>query len=196
MDSDHPTTTYRLPDDLGGWPVRVVDVWAMGMDVRAFITEGPYKDSWITLRPRKLVAVAPPLPPEPPAGSVVRALMPDEDEPWIFERANNSWGDGGWYNTGQTKRYVWAALCQRGTPVLLVPDPFHSAPKLPWRAPCATNQDGSLVVCEPDGSDVPVVIPGHQTVYLNAVQAQDAARALWVAAAALRATTESARESR
>ncbi len=176
--------TYRLPDDLGGWPVRIIDDGerAMGQGYRVVITEGPYQGSLIILDHKvKLVAVAPPLPDEPPVGSVMRALLPDEDdededEPAAVERTKR-----GWFATGSASSLEWAELCQRGAPVLLVPDPFRDAPELPYEH---TDDDGDWARIELTASGARLTCQGTDGQVVEVF----VARAF--ALAALRATTK------
>ncbi len=156
-------TTYRLPDDLGGWPVETSGPTGN----RTVIADGPHKGVVLAFPRSGLVAVAPPLPDEPPVGSVVRALMSGEDEPWMFERTPAIGGTTGWYTTSDETPYEWADLCKCGTPVLLVPDPVRDAPELPYehtdvdgdRARIELTASGARLTCQgTDGQIVAVFV--------------------------------------
>jgi hypothetical protein len=113
-------SNYKLPDILGGGVVNVLHGMAREDDlVDCVLSDG----SHLALPQRRLTKIEDPLPEEPPVGSVVRAQLVDEDRPWVWERSMDHHNGSGWYMAGADSTFEWAALCTRGTPVLLAPAP-------------------------------------------------------------------------
>jgi hypothetical protein len=121
---------YIMPGPQGGQelePIRLDDggwdffKWPLGSNLSAELR-----------LPARLATPA--LPEEPPYGTVVRALITNEDEPWVFERLSmtNRTDGKNWGAAGRDEAYGWADLNVRGTPVRLVPDPFAEPVELPW----------------------------------------------------------------
>lgn len=119
-------TRYRLPDALGGGEIEAEEMWGGCAGGRPeYLVAG----SRITITMPEgtpMEAVAPPLPPEPPVGTVVLVGM-------VFEQVLRRY-EHGWAGPGDERgEYAtWAEVCSLGTPVLLVPDPLAGAPELPW----------------------------------------------------------------
>lgn len=87
--------------------------------------------------PRKvLTEVKPPLPPEPPVGSVVLVGADpahDARSGLVSGLVSRRYG-AGWSTPGDDSGEfaTWTEVCDGGPPVLLVPDPLAEAPELPW----------------------------------------------------------------
>ena len=177
-------TRYKLPDELGGAEVKVLHGMAHVSDDGGDHKVDVVIDGLGTLcmPARWLTEVEEPLPEEPPIGSVVRAQLVDEDEPWAWERSTDHHNGPGWYMAGADSTFEWAALCKRGTPVLLVPAPE------PVELPCEIKgiTDGTSAIATLDRGNSPllqVLNNGHCAgVLLRAETCRDMARALWTAA--------------
>jgi hypothetical protein len=164
---------YRLPEELVG-----VDYAASSIQggVATFEIPGVGR---VMLPAESLTEVAPPLPPEPPVGSVVRAQAPGRESGgrWVFEHTD----DGVWYTTAHDRPYEWRDL-RAGAPVLLVPDPFGEPVELPWRCNGVEVQQtrsdtgpGHLVHVSTKGAS-------YGFDHLPPDRAREMARALWAAA--------------
>ena len=169
-------SSYKLPDILGGGVVKVLHGMAREDDlVDCVLSDG----SHLVLPLRRLTKVEDPLPEEPPVGSVVRAQLVDEDEPWMWQRTTPTIGYGaGWYAAGLGMCFEWAALCTRGTPVLLVPAP--EPVELPWRG--ESNGTRPIAVTQRSINTVRVDVGRDEGFNIEAATARDMARALWTAA--------------
>jgi hypothetical protein len=119
---------YKLPEALGGGEFDDAGDWTIG--TVAFRFDGI--EGLVYLPRALLTEVRPPLPEEPPVGTVVRALLPDEDEQWVFERLGRRTDGKDWGAAGRDEAFAWADLNVRATPVVLVPDPFAEPVALPW----------------------------------------------------------------
>lgn len=176
-------TRYRLPDALGGGECTIKDKdQRYGPDryVRATVGEG---DEAITVDLLRglLTEVKAPLPEEPPVGAIV---MVDGEAVQHFDEPYE--GKFDWASVGSPKRLSWVQLCDLalpGTPTRLVPDPFAEPVTLPLRLICAASQGEVLEIANPDtDSQIPVLVHGRGTVWLDADQARTAAGALMAAA--------------
>jgi hypothetical protein len=117
---------YRLPEALGGGEYdehrRPDGSMEAPVGNVAFLENG----CLFTVALALLAKVEPPLPPEPPHGSIVR-VSPGGG---VFERGA---GDV-WFRReiNSNLGYDWGHLCGEGAPVRLVPDPAAGV-ELPWR---------------------------------------------------------------
>ena len=118
---------YKLPKELGEG------------EYEAMFDSGVSASTALNVNGRKVIVptdmltpVKPPLPEEPPVGTVARALLTDEDEPWVFERLGKRTDGKDWGAAGRDEVYAWADLNVRATPVVMVPDPFAEPVELPW----------------------------------------------------------------
>ena len=166
---------YRLPDALGGEEMDDLEEAGAPIGTVAFILEGHL----VCVARGLLTEVEPPLPPEPPVGSVVRAQAPGRESGgrWVFEHTD----DGVWYTTAHDRPYEWRDL-RAGAPVLLVPDPFGEPVELPWRCNGVEVQQtrsdtgpGHLVHVSTKGAS-------YGFDHLPPDRAREMARALWAAA--------------
>lgn len=176
------TTRYRLPEILGGaecvfhskgyqdgcWIVELVDT-VPGMRLE--------------LESTALVAVAPPLPPQPPLWATVVV-----GEHQIFQHQPRG-SVSGYSVPGHPEDYTWAEVCSGGTPVPLVPAP--EPVELPWSAPYRDGVIGIEVFIKdaaPDceGGTARVGVLGKD-IGITWAEAREMARALWTAADAAEA---------
>lgn len=120
------STRYRLPD---------------GTEVPPAIVTGPKPDFHVWIEHPTLGSISvdsalvsevkPPLPPEPPNGTVlsngIDAFIRCDDE--------NNPGEGAWYCTGDKQIWTWAEVAPTIDPGYrsYVPDPAADAPELPWK---------------------------------------------------------------
>lgn len=122
-------TLYKLPDWLGGHKCQALNENGQGVLVEIDQYEGQR-----IIVPRDLLTeVKPPLPPEPPDGTVygngadawIRCDGPEVDQP------------GRWWLTGSDVPDRWAdhvgPLVSKPGWRRYVPDPADDAPELPWR---------------------------------------------------------------
>lgn len=120
-------TSYRLPDDLGGYPCTLIRRNVPTNDMWEFVVDRGHDSFPICLPPTVVVEVEPPLPAEPPRDAV------------MVDRNGRVWlcGSHGWFaarHHGETVFTPWAELCGAEGPLTqLVPDPVASAPELPFR---------------------------------------------------------------
>jgi len=174
---------YKLPESLGGGEYETVDATGAIASCEAFIVDG----HTVLVHRALLTEVKAPLPEEPPYGTVVRTLIRDEDEPWVFERLSMSDRTDGknWGAAGRDEAYAWADLNVRAAPIILVPDPFAEPVELPWE-----RKGTPYVFIATDGGTGylgltigPSEITSHG-YSLDADEARDMARALMAAAEA------------
>lgn len=171
---------FKLPAplDVVDCVVEDADQW-YGPDryVRATVGEGAAAFV-IDINPKLLTEVKPPLPEEPPIGSVV---LDDDGHAWQrFARAVGDPRTSEWFSAGEAADEDWAGLNAYGPLTRLVPDPFAEPIGLPW----TTGPVG--VGYEPFGlgggpHKVAVSVRGEQA-NVTAMVARDMARALWAAA--------------
>ncbi len=175
-------TTYRLPEALGGGEMESDEGLGDGTVRNPSLIGFCIDDHWFWVAEGLLTKVAPPLPEEPPVGSVVRAhfRLPGDDadleDPWVFEHSADT-RENHWYGAGLGEGFTWAAVCALGTPVLLIPDPFAEPVELPWELPVY----GDTLTVAVDGIGVGL---GYSDGVgrLTTGDARVAARALWTAA--------------
>lgn len=112
-----PMTTYRLPDVLGGAEFELSHhTRSSGM------AYGRAAGLTVAVPFDVLVEVEPPLPPEPPDGSVVWVDNPSACR--VFERDGSRRIDANgrhWWVGGRERPMTWVDVCSYGTPVRLVP---------------------------------------------------------------------------
>lgn len=152
-------TRYRLPAKLGGHEVEVLAKLGEDWRVRYHDKDESFP---MVLPATVLDEVNPPLPTEPPVGSVVNC-----DAGYIHIRQSGR----GW--TGHDGDFTsWPRICSdcRGA-VLLVRDPLADAPELPWTAHNSSARVDAVDNLVIDGTDRMV-----------ASVARKKARALWAAA--------------
>ncbi len=172
-------TTYRWPADMGGGeheeyrPVSGADSTPPTGTV-AFLRDGYLVCVAVGL----LTEVKPPLPAEPPIGSVVTV---DGEAAQRFEdnyEADNP--EKHWASVGTTQRWTWAQVCGLGEVVLLIPDPFQTV-TLPWGG-TQSNDAERVVVDRYDAANVSLVLAGRATAWFPLDTAREVALALWAAA--------------
>ena len=151
-------TRYRLPEVLGGGEHEASNEQTPMGSYAVRFDLGLSRPLYLDLR--DLTEVQPPLPPEPPIKSVVRAQLVGESEPWVFERgALNS---ARWFTTGGSESYKWEQLCEVDTPVQLVPvAELWPGPvaALPWRTLSPVDGgDGVGVDIVPEGGDIRLTV--------------------------------------
>lgn len=175
---------YTLPAELGGYECEITDGLAKPggrVDCVMDIAGGGVTVK-VNLPFRLLTPVKPPLPPEPPDGSVVRItqLRPGAPAPaglrfpaHFFQRERgrlHSWRglDPNGYD------WEWEGICELGDPVLLVPDPFAEPVQLPWRkSGFEVSVSGAMVeIVMPRAEDGGTTLVGH-------CLAREFARAVW-----------------
>lgn len=168
------STRYRLPDELGGHPVTVVQPHVADSGMRDVIVQLDGESFPAALPMTLLVEVVPPLPPEPPVGSIVAAGYADNPLP-IYRR----W-DEGWYAVGLQDGYSgWAEICALSmeragvAPRLLVPAP--EPVELPWRSEDGAVEVDAAVGCgchgEEDGAHL-IRVAMDTPAHLEAAQAR------------------------
>jgi hypothetical protein len=169
---------YLFPDDLGGGEHEALTSFCSkaGNDWRfRFDLPGI---GLVDIPEGALTEVKPPLPEEPPVGSLVH-LASDYG---VYERVAR-----GWLNAGDAagKAFDWDTLIRLNSgdaPVRLVPDPFAEPVELPSMVASVqvsrTIPEGKLVFL--------TVSAGYE--HLTNEQAKQVARALWAAAAAAEAS--------
>jgi hypothetical protein len=174
---------YRLPEVLGGGEVEVVQV-EIPVQLRGYPSDmvRASDGTELVMQRRHLTVVEPPLPPEPPVGSVVRVTIGGESRVFTHLNEDVALTLGGWRDARTWTDWSW--LCEYG-PVLLVPDPFAESVELPW-----SPGKGTWVVWPlDDGDEVSVSVPGGKHYGLSLADARAMARALWSAANAAEAVT-------
>jgi hypothetical protein len=164
---------YRLPEALGGGEC-VLDgrVFENSASIYARVKVGEGEDSFtIDLNRHLLTEIKDPLPEEPPVGAFVLVNTS------VFQRKDTAGID--WWDYGQQTWRNWEEVCEFGTPVSLVPDPFAEPVELPWQG---SDQDGGVMV---DWYDDGVVLrlSGRATAWFPLAVARDVARAFWTAPA-------------
>lgn len=165
-------TQYKLPDQLGGGEVDAVEYDKDGQTWIWF----PIGEWMMHCRSDALTKVEPPLPPEPPIGTVM--LDKDGD---VWQRDNET-SDYGWVGTAVPARVPWECLNAKYGPLTrLVPDPADDAPALPWEC---DDEDGDELRIEPTSrTDLAAFIKTTRAgVRLTAADARLAAAALLRAA--------------
>lgn len=119
-------STYKLAAALGGGTLESVDT-SHETEV-GFLFAGVDETVYL---PRKLLTlVKPPLPPEPPPGSVVQTEAGS-----VFRRGRDSYpGARSWVGVGGVGHYTWAELCGETwvAPRLMVAQGPKELPRLPF----------------------------------------------------------------
>lgn len=151
---------YTLPDQYGS--IKVFELDFTDIDVpKGYAAVAPAGlrsgDPILLIAREHLTPVKPPLPEEPPVGSVVRQLTGYRAGiVSVFER-----DDYGWYGAGKNEPWSWATICADGPPVVLIPAPEPVA--LPWEgrsvfnAPIGVGLAGQSTT---RGEGIRVVLPG------------------------------------
>lgn len=181
---------YTLPAKMGGYECEIIwrsSALVTGVEVAkvrynidtldGFEVTAEVLSSWLT-------PVKPPLPPEPPDGSVVRLTAKGP----LFARHDdgppgNEWPGGrrweGYGPDGKLLRITWSQVCGMATDEthVLIRDPFAEPVQLPWR------RTGFEV--DVSGAMVEVVIPRAEdggSTLVGRTLARDFCRAVWAAA--------------
>ncbi len=129
------------------------------------------------------------LPPEPAAvGSVVGVMGPHHYRVFQLIEVNDHDGyERLWHEPTIPGGSTWAEVCTltRGAPVPLIPEP---APiPLPWTG---TSLGGTPIDVEAEGDFVSATADGPDILAMSPDTAEEAARALWTAAQAVRAKAQ------
>jgi hypothetical protein len=124
-------TTFRLPADLGGIEVREAGKRGDGRLILVpTADELAELDMEFCISEHLLTAVRPPLPEEPPNGTVIS----NGADAWI--RCDDENGGGAlWYLTGNKQAWTWKEMrpdIAGAEWKRYVPDPVASAAELPW----------------------------------------------------------------
>jgi hypothetical protein len=123
-------TTYRLPEALGGGELESMASDSVRYpNLIGFCTEGEW--FWVA---KGLLTEVKELPEEPPVGSFVLV------DATVLQRKDSAGID--WWDYGQQTWRTWEQVCQFGTPVRLVPDPFAEPAEVPWEH---GDRDGSWI---------------------------------------------------
>jgi hypothetical protein len=162
-------TRYQLPDALGGGEYDEAPITGAIASCKGFIIDG----HTVAVHEALLTEVVPPLPPEPPPGSVVRACGR------VFEQRPDG-EPGRWFDTWTNGWTRWSKVCEEGPPALLVPDPLAGAPELPWEH--RFTDGGPLKVCISSASNRAAYVEGWG--HLTAEEARTMGLALLAAATA------------
>jgi len=186
--SNTKATRYRLPDALGGGEYEECPptvpapygtcAFLLALDGSSInpSTDGGYV---VYVAKDLLTEVKPPLPLEPVTnGTVVRL-----DGGGLWARSITGTG-ANWLGVHSRQLSTWSELCQLGTPVVLVPDPFAEPVELPWED--KTKCGVTVGVRALDTGNVNVWMTPEDVIRVATVTgalARDMARALWVAAA-------------
>jgi len=147
---------YVLPAELGGGEVEATNESYSGLPhLVAFDVD----DRVVVVHRELLTSVKPPLPPEPPVGSIVRC-----DEGYIHIRQSGR----GWTGHDADRFTSWPLICRDcDGAVPLVPDPLVGAPELPWRSDggglevVVSEFNGGVYIEDRDGGHTTVVGPRY-----------------------------------
>ncbi len=107
-------TRYRLPDALGGGEYEEEPITGAIASCKGFVIDG----HTVAIHVALLTAVAAPLPPEPPVGTIAQVGAA------LYQRRSTTGLD--WVNLRTDAWMTWQSLCERagpGEPVIFVPDP-------------------------------------------------------------------------
>lgn len=187
-------TRYTLPLEMGGYECEIIGGLAKdGNRVQCeFEVVSLGVTALLTLPFRLLTPVKPPLPAEPPEGSLVACgigLRRTNPLPiarrwadgWEFYAGGPDEHDGSW------RAVVSFARAHSGSdPVLLVPDPFAEPVQLPWQV-MTVHDDARVLVYPSDQGDGTVcfdVTAGGRCnmAELTVADAREFCRAVWAAA--------------
>ena len=164
---------YRLPDILGGAELEATEWWSGCAGANH---EYRIQGTSVTVSvPYGLTAVDPPLPPEPPVGTVV---LDRDGRVWVSLDLDR------WQSVVGGREFWVDLVAARGPLTLLVPDPFGEPVELPW-----WSDDRSRIEVHPGAArSVTVWFWGKADTFRPA-SAREMAKALWAAADAAEATT-------
>lgn len=164
------TIRYRLPAELGGGEY---EGELNSTSTVATLTVPGVGD--IEVPGTCVTIVAPPLPPEPPNGTVV---LDHEGDAW---QRRGSWRSANDKDDRVLER-GWGLLNEEFGPLTrLVPDPAHDAPALPLRL---KDADGTLIArVEPSDANKDRIFIDIQYTHLTRGQAHEIAVAVWAWAA-------------
>jgi hypothetical protein len=159
---------YKLSDRFGGHEVEVLHGFARDdgrLDCK--LDSGDV----VTVPASDVVSIKPPLPEEPPVGSVVRM----GEDGLVFLRGDTDDSPYHWLCAGSPAGYTWEQICVYGTPVRLVPDPQAEPVTLPWMWREPGDRPGDSVVGADLGEVADSIRQGATTTTIRF--SPDAARA-------------------